>query len=67
METKEFALPLSQAQLVTLMKLLREKEAVIDDKSTAPRATDRKKSAWQTIAMTFNACNPDNIHGLDTS
>lgn len=60
MEPKERALPLSWAQLVTLMKLVRKK-AVKSEASVAPGSADRKKTAWQSIAMALNTCNPNKI------
>lgn len=57
----ERAVPLSESQRVALLNLIKERDSIVNNKSTAPGITETKKRTWEDIATKFNCLYPDQI------
>ncbi|KAK3880938.1 hypothetical protein Pcinc_014588 [Petrolisthes cinctipes] len=51
--------PLSQTQRMALLNLIKERDSIVNNKSTAPGIIEAKKRTWEEIVLKFNALNPD--------
>ncbi|KAK3889924.1 hypothetical protein Pcinc_003065 [Petrolisthes cinctipes] len=51
--------PLSQTQRMALLNLIKERDSIVNNKSTAPVIIEAKKRTWEEIVVKFNALNPD--------
>ncbi|KAK3869916.1 hypothetical protein Pcinc_024802, partial [Petrolisthes cinctipes] len=51
--------PLSQTQRMALLNLIKERDNIVNNKSTAPGIIEAKKRTWEEIILKFNALNPD--------
>ena len=61
MEGKERALPLSESQRVFLLNMIKERDGIVNNKSTAPGITEKKRTAWEDISRKFNSQYPDQV------
>ncbi|KAK4321028.1 hypothetical protein Pmani_008136 [Petrolisthes manimaculis] len=51
--------PLSQTQRMALLNLIKERDSIVNDKSTAPGIIEAKKRMWEEINLKFNSLYPD--------